>query len=295
MISNNPGTGADSTTTVTGTVAISQTGTDNDVDANVTNGSGASAVNIQDGGNSITVDGSVSVNNFPATQTVALSQSGTDNNVDANITNASLAVTGPLTDTELRASPVPVSGTVSVNEPVSVDDNGGSLTVDGTVAVTQSTSPWVIGDGGSSISVDDSGGSLTVDGTITANAGSGTFVVGDGGSSISIDDNGGSVTVDGSLTITDSGNTTATRTNVARSASNQTLLASNTGRKGATIYNDSNSTLYVKFGTTASTTDFTVALDQADYYEIPFHYSGRIDGIWGSAGAGNARMTEITA
>lgn len=33
-------------------------------------------------------------------------------------------------------NPVPVTGTVTVNEPVSVDDNGGSLTVDGTVAVS---------------------------------------------------------------------------------------------------------------------------------------------------------------
>lgn len=32
-----------------------------------------------------------------------------------NITNASLAVTGPLTDTQLRATPVPVSGTVTAN------------------------------------------------------------------------------------------------------------------------------------------------------------------------------------
>lgn len=39
--------------------------------------------------------------------------------------------TDALTDVELRAAPVPVSGTVSVTEPVSVDDNGGSLTVDG--------------------------------------------------------------------------------------------------------------------------------------------------------------------
>lgn len=34
--------------------------------------------------------------------------------VDANITNPSLAVTGPLTDTQLRATPVAISGTVSV-------------------------------------------------------------------------------------------------------------------------------------------------------------------------------------
>lgn len=36
----------------------------------IDNAAGASAVNIQDGGNSITVDGSVSVSNFPATQAV---------------------------------------------------------------------------------------------------------------------------------------------------------------------------------------------------------------------------------
>ena len=41
----------------------------------VKNGTGSSAVNIQDGGNSITVDGSVSVSNFPATQNVAITSS----------------------------------------------------------------------------------------------------------------------------------------------------------------------------------------------------------------------------
>lgn len=53
------------------------------------------------------------------------------------LTNAELRaspvpVSGPLTDAQLRAAPVPVSGTVTVTEPLSVDDNGGSLTTDGT-------------------------------------------------------------------------------------------------------------------------------------------------------------------
>jgi len=39
---------------------------------------------------------------------------------DVNVTNASLAVTGPLTDAELRATPVPISGTVSVGASPSV-------------------------------------------------------------------------------------------------------------------------------------------------------------------------------
>lgn len=48
------------------------------------------------------------------------------------------ALVGGRFDVNIGASSatVPVSGTVSVTEPVSVDDNGGSLTVDGTVAST---------------------------------------------------------------------------------------------------------------------------------------------------------------
>jgi len=62
-------------------------------------------------------------------------------NVSVNNFPASQAVTGPLTDAQLRATPVPISGTVTANAgsgPFPVSDNGGSLTVDGTVAATQS-------------------------------------------------------------------------------------------------------------------------------------------------------------
>lgn len=82
---------------------------------------------------------------------------------------------------EYEAQTQIVSGTVTVNEPVSVDDNGGSLTVDGTVAisgtvaVTQSGTWDEVGinDSGNSITVDDGGGSLTVDGSVSV-AGSST-------------------------------------------------------------------------------------------------------------------------
>lgn len=70
-------------------------------DVTVNNGSGVGAVNVQDGGNSITVDGTVSVDNFPASQ----------------------AVTGPLTDAELRATPVPISGTVTATPTGTQDVN----------------------------------------------------------------------------------------------------------------------------------------------------------------------------
>lgn len=86
---------------------------------------------------------------------------------------------------------------------------------------------------------------------------------------------------------------TATLSNVAGSASSVTVLASNTARKGAIIVNDSTALLYLKFGTTASTTSYTVLLAASAYYEVPFGYTGILTGIWVSA-TGNARVTEIT-
>jgi hypothetical protein len=88
---------------------------------------------------------------------------------------------------------------------------------------------------------------------------------------------------------------TATLSNVASSATNVTLLASNTSRKAAYIYNDSTEILYVKFGTTASSSSYTVQLGVGEYYELPAYpiYTGIIDGIWASAN-GSARITELT-
>lgn len=86
---------------------------------------------------------------------------------------------------------------------------------------------------------------------------------------------------------------TATTSNVVSSASSTTLLSANTARKGFTIFNDSTAVLYVKFGTTASSSSYTVQLAASGYYESgPVVYTGRIDGIWASAN-GNARVTEF--
>ena len=89
---------------------------------------------------------------------------------------------------------------------------------------------------------------------------------------------------------------TATLANVAGATSSQTLLAANTLRLGAVIMNDSAATLYVKFGSTASTTSFTYLLTAAATLELPTNavYTGIITGIWASA-TGSARVTELTA
>lgn len=111
---------------------------------------------------------------------------------------------------------------------------------------------------------------------------------------VHVDDNSGSLTVDNSGTFAVQSNQGATGTlsNVSGSATSVTLLASNAARRQAVIVNDSSAVLYVKFGTTASTTSYTYRLDPYDTLEVE-NYTGRIDGIWASA-TGAARVTEVS-
>lgn len=84
---------------------------------------------------------------------------------------------------------------------------------------------------------------------------------------------------------------TAALTNVASSATNVTLLASNKNRIEFVIYNDSTAVLYVKYGVTASTSSYTVQVP-ANGTLVEVNYTGEVDGIWASAN-GNARITEL--
>jgi predicted NUDIX family NTP pyrophosphohydrolase len=105
----------------------------------------------------------------------------------------------------------------------------------------------------------------------------------------------GRVPVDGSAVtqpVQETGVSSATLSNVAGNASSVQLLASNSARRMVTIHNDSTAILYVKFGTTASATSYTVKIPPDGFYEFPTPmYTGRVDGIW-SAANGAARITE---
>lgn len=92
----------------------------------------------------------------------------------------------------------------------------------------------------------------------------------------------------GAATVT----TTPVITRVATSTASATLVSANADRKGAIIHNESAVVLYIKFGTTASATDYTVALAANTSYQLPSNVpSTRIDGIL-AAGVGNAQCTE---
>lgn len=104
----------------------------------------------------------------------------------------------------------------------------------------------------------------------------------------------GSTAVVGTVTTRIITSATATLSNITSTTVSTTLLTSNTARIGGTIYNDSTAILYLKFGTTASTTSFTAKLLAEDYYELsPPIFTGHITGIW-AATNGAARATELT-
>lgn len=107
---------------------------------------------------------------------------GGGNFVDVKVTpSGSLTVAlGDITGVvgqNTMANSLPV--TIASNQTaVPVSDNGGSITVDGTVAATQSGAWTVTANAGTGpFPVSDNGGSLTVDGVVTANAGTGTFAI----------------------------------------------------------------------------------------------------------------------
>lgn len=81
---------------------------------------------------------------------------------------------------------------------------------------------------------------------------------------------------------------------VSSSASSGILLNSNANRRSFCLHNDSTAALYLKFGTTAATNNYTVKIPADAYYEMPMPvYTGRIDGVWASAN-GDAKITEGT-
>ena len=82
----------------------------------------------------------------------------------------------------------------------------------------------------------------------------------------------------------------------ASSASAVTLLAANTNRKGALIYNESTAVLYLGLCPVASvsTTNYTLQIAAGGYYELPAPvYTGELSGVWAAAN-GSARITELT-
>lgn len=219
------------------------------------------------------------INNFPATQPV----SGTVTVTQSTAANLNATVTGSVSVSNFPATQ-PVSGTVTANAGT------------GTFAVSAASLPLPTGAATSALQTSTQGtvaaGTAATNSTLTGAVFNTSAPTLTNGQQAALQ-----ATSTGALIVSASAGTssTSTITSVAGSATSVSILASNTARKGMMVFNDSTATLYLKFGTTASTTSYSVQIASNGYFEMPNPtvYIGAMDGIW-SAANGNARITELT-
>jgi hypothetical protein len=173
----------------------------------------------------------------------------------------SLTVDGPLTDAQLRASPVPVS------------DGGGSLTVD------TPQLPAVLVGGRLDENVGAWMGSTAPTVGQKAMASSLPVVIASDQSAVTANPTQPSV---GALTIT------------SVSTSNVQVAAANANRKGCVISNDGSTVVYIALGFTATTGAWTFRIPANSSEPLQFPcYTGVINAIRAS-GTSNVLVTELT-
>lgn len=95
------------------------------------------------------------------------------------------------------------------------------------------------------------------------------------------------------IPVRQSGATDAIVTRVAASLTAVTLLTTDTNRAQAIVYNETTAALYVKLGTGAAITDYTIKVaGSGGYFEVPIRYLGPVSGVWDAA-TGYAQVTEF--
>lgn len=82
-------------------------------------------------------------------------------------------------------------------------------------------------------------------------------------------------------------------TRVTAAAADTSLLVATAGRIGVILYNESTASAYVKYGTGASATSYTVLMGPAAYWEMPSPaYTGALNALW-TAANGAMMITEL--
>lgn len=101
--------------------------------------------------------------------------------------------------------------------------------------------------------------------------------------------------VGGTVTTKHAGSTGAQTIVTSTVTTNTTLLAADSTRVGALLYNDSTSALFVLLGAgTESATVYTLQIGPGGYYEVPEAFvTMRVSGHWATAN-GAARITVAT-
>ena len=259
------------------------------ITANAGTNLNTSALALESGGNLATVAG------------LSLAQASTTSGQKGILVQGAVTTSIP-TYTTAQTSPISLTtlGTVrtdlsSIAGSVAVSGNGtnfGALRVtiasDCTGQIALAAGSNIIG----ALTANQSVNTAQIAGTTTA-TGNGTASAGCQRVTIASDNTAFTVNAVQSGTWNTPSYATSNVTSVANAVTSTQILASNTSRKGAYFYNDSTTTVYLKLGTTASTTSFTILMAANSYYELPQPcYNGRIDAI-ATAATGNLRVTEI--
>ena len=212
---------------------------------------------------------------------------GNDANNPIPVSGTVTANTGlsqPLTDTQLRASTVPVSLSSLPTLPTGSNTIGAisntSFGINGTLPAFASTPTFNIG----------TAPNFTITNTsFTANAGTNLNT-----SALALETGGNLASINNKLNSQVVSSSTVTTVNA--SVSDTTLLASNANRKGLIIFNNSTAILYILLTSgTSSSTNFSILLNQNESLIIDNTclYTGIIKGIWASA-TGDCKVTEFS-
>jgi hypothetical protein len=257
------------------------------------------ALPVSDGGGSITVDGAVSVSNFPATQPVSVAAlplpagAATEATLATRLTETTFTTRTPTVGQKLSAASSPVV-LASDQSAVPVSDGGGSITVDGAVSVSNFPATQPV-----SVAALPLPAGAATEATLATRLTEATFTArvptlgqktAAASSPVVLASDQPALNV---IATAPAPPATASVASVAASITSVTIVASNTARKGATVQNDSASALYLKLGTAATTSSYTCLMAAGSYYEVPYGYTGIITGAWASA-TGAARVTEVS-
>lgn len=222
---------------------------------------------------------------------------GTYYNVKVNPSGSLITAIGDITgivgqNTMANSLPVAIASNQTA---IPVTDNGGSITVDGTVAATQSGT-WNITNVTGTVSLPTGAATestlSTLNGKVTAcNTGAVTISTALPAGTNNI----GDVDVASLPPVVATTYSTSSVTSVVSAAVSTSILASNANRRMAILFNDCDKAVYVRLGATASTTSFSYKLSPAQTLELPIPlYTGAIDAIWDATPTGSMRVTEIS-
>ena len=268
-------------------------------------------------GTAVPISGTVAVSSVGGT--VAVTQSTSPWVVSGTVTSNqgtpnSLANAWPITITDgygniqgSAVNPIYVTGSINATNPSVGTDGAAALGFDTQVGGKTTTAAPTYVNGNLDVFSLTTLGGLRIDGvyaTGTATATAADAIVSGGYvttaaptyttgqlNALSLDTSG-NLRVTGFVTTNKAA--TSSVTSVAQSTSNTVLLASNASRVFASIYNNTGQKMYIKLGTTASTSSYSIQLMPNSYWEVPNDYTGEIDAVWSGNGSNSALVTELT-